>query len=100
MNLPVNKNRIILLAAVMMLTTFTFTGTGCRVFKRDKQSIADKKAEEADKKVEADYEKARKQHYANQNKETKKMMKLSKKKASKYNEPRKRKLFFGKKKCK
>ncbi len=95
MNLLVNKNRIILLAAVLMLTTFTFTGTGCRVFKHDKQSIADNKAKEADKKLDAEYEKAHKKHYTNQDKETKKMMKQSKKQALKYNESRKRKSFLG-----
>jgi len=93
MNQTVYKTRVFLFTSVMMLTTFSFTGIGCRVLKRDKQTIADKKAEEADKKVEAEYEKARKQHYAHQNKETKKMMKRTKKQAAKYNEPRKRKLL-------
>ncbi len=99
MNQTVYKTRVFLFTSVMMLTTFTFTGSGCHVLKRDKQSIADKKAAEADKKADAEYEKARKQHYAHQNKQTKKMMKQTKKQAAKYNEPRKRKLFSGNK-CK
>jgi len=99
MNQTIYKTRILLITSVMMLATLTLTGTGCRLLKRDKQSIADKKAEKADKKVNEDYEKARKQHYAHQNKDTKKMMKRTKKQAAKYNKPRKRKLFSGTK-CK
>ena len=65
MNQSIIKNKIILFTAALMLSTLTFTGTGCRVFKRDKQSIADNKAKEADKKLDSEYEKARKKHNKN-----------------------------------
>ena len=87
------RSRILLAGVILFLTTFSFTGTGCRLLKRDKQSMAEKKAEEADKKATAEYEKARKQHYAHQSKDAKKMMKSTKKNAAKYNQPKKRKAF-------
>lgn len=98
MNTQGLRGRITLLSVILILTTFTFTGTSCRLLKRDKQSMADKKAEDADKKATAEYEKARKQHYAHQSKEAKKMMKSTKKNAAKYNKPKKRK-FFSNTKC-
>jgi type VI protein secretion system component VasK len=91
MNQTLNHSRTFLLASILVLTIFAFTGTGCRLLKRDKQSMAEKKTEEADKKMDAEYEKARKQHYDHQTKEAKKMMKRTKKKASKSNMPKKRK---------
>jgi predicted tellurium resistance membrane protein TerC len=93
MNQTLKHSRIFLLTSILVLTTFTFTGTGCRLLKRDKRAVAEKKTEEADKKLDADYEKARKQHYDHQTKEAKKMMKHTKKKASKSNMPKKRKAF-------
>ena len=95
MNQPVYNSRIILMAAVLILATFTFTGTSCRILKRDKQDIAEKKTEEAEKQADAEYEKARKQHYKHQSKDAKKMMKQTEKQASKYNKPRKRKALSG-----
>jgi ABC-type cobalt transport system substrate-binding protein len=80
---------------ILLLTVFIASFSGCRILKRDKQSIADKKAEQADKKATAEYEKARKQHYSHQSKEAKKMMKKTKKNASAYNKPKKRKTFSG-----
>jgi len=91
MNQTLKHSRIFLLVSILVLTTFTFTGTGCRLLKRDKRAVAEKKTEEADKKLDAEYETARKQHYDNQTKEAKKMMKHTKKKASKSNMPKKRK---------
>lgn len=93
MNQAAKHSRIFLLISILTLTAFTFTGTGCRLLKRDKQSVSEKKAKEADKKADAEYEKARKQHYDHQTKSAKKMMKNTDKKASKYNKPRKRKAF-------
>jgi predicted tellurium resistance membrane protein TerC len=95
MNQPLYKRRILLFAAILMLIAFNFTGTGCRLLKRDKQATAEKKTEDADKKADAEYEKARKQHYDNQTKETKKRMKQTKKEASKNNKSKKRKTFSG-----
>jgi type VI protein secretion system component VasK len=88
---PAYPGRIILLAAILILGTFAFTGTGCRLLKRDKQAMAEKKTAEADKKADAEYEKARKRHYKRQSKEAKKMMKKTKKQAAKFNKPLKRK---------
>ncbi len=93
MNQTLKHSRIFLLASMLLLTTFTFTASGCRLLKRDKRAVAEKKAEEADKKLDAEYEKARKQHYDHQTKEAKKMMKRTKKKSSKSNMPKKRKAF-------
>jgi type VI protein secretion system component VasK len=93
MNKPASKGRLLLLTAILVLMAFSFTGSGCRLLKRDKQSIAEKKQGEADKKATAEYEKARKQHYTHQSKEAKKMMKRTQKQASKFNKPMKRKAF-------
>jgi len=86
-----SQGRLILLAAILILGAFTFTGSGCRLLKRDKKSKAEKKTQEADKKADAEYEKAREQHYKHQSKETRKMMKKTKKQAAKFNKPLKRK---------
>jgi len=83
--------RIILLASILILGTFTLTGTGCRLLKRDKQAMAEKKTAEADKKADAEYEKAREHHYKRQSKETRKRMKKTKKQAAKFNKPLMRK---------
>lgn len=99
MNKQIFERRIIQVFAILMLTTFVFTGSGCRLLKRDKQAAAEKKTAEANKKADAEYEKAREQYYKHQNKETKKMMKNTKKQAAKYNKPMKRKAFSGTK-CK
>lgn len=95
MKLPVYHSRIILLTAILIFFTFVFAGTSCRVLKRDKQAVAEKKKEEADKKADTEYGKARKQHFTHQSKQAKKMMKKTKKQASKYNKPKKRKSFSG-----
>jgi Sec-independent protein translocase protein TatA len=93
MNSNVSHSRIYLLTAVFILTAFTIAGTSCRLLKRDKQAMAEKKTEEADKKLDAEYESARKQHYHRQTKEAKKMMKNTEKQAAKFNKPKKRKTF-------
>lgn len=98
MKRPVYQSRLFLLTAILLLTSFTFLGSGCRLLKRDKQSQAEKKQEEASKAANAEYEKALKQHYKHQNKDTKKMMKRTKKQAATYNKPKKRKGLF-KPKC-
>jgi len=94
MNKPLYLVRLTQIILVFSIVTFTFTGTGCRLLRRDKQSIAEKKQKETDKKSTAEYEKARKQHYEHQSKEAKKMMKRTQKKADKLNKPKKRKTFF------
>ena len=78
-------------AALLLLAAFSFAGSGCRLLKRDKQSVAEKKQHEADKKVSAEYDKALDQHYKNQSNDAKKMMKKTKKQASRFNKPMKRK---------
>ena len=80
---------------IMFLTLASYTLPGCRILGRDKQSVAEKKQEEADKNAAAEYEKARKQHYKNQSKEARKRMKQTEKQASRYNKPKKRGLFAG-----
>ena len=93
------NKRVFLLIATLILSVLTFTGTGCRLLKRDKQAAAEKKSEAADKKTDVEYEKAREQHYKHQSKDAKKMMKKTKKQAANYNKPMKRKAFSGTK-CK
>jgi hypothetical protein len=93
MDKPKSKGRIFLLSVFLLLLTLTFTASGCRLLKRDKQSELEKKQKAADKKATAEYEKARKQHYKHQSKDAKKMMKHTKKQASKVNKPMKRKWF-------
>ena len=93
MDKPNYKGRMLLLSAFLLLFSFSFTGSGCRILKRDKQSQSEKKQKAADKKATAEYEKARKQHYKHQSKEAKKMMKRTKKQAAKVNKPMKRKWF-------
>lgn len=87
------NSRIILVLTIILLAAFTFAGSGCRLLKRDKQTMAEKKKNDADKKASAEYEKARKQHYKNQSKAAKKMMKQTNRKAAKFNKPMKRKRF-------
>lgn len=88
--MPINSIKILV---ILILSVFVLTGTGCHILKRDKQSIAEKKQEAADKKVMAEYNKGRKGHYRNQSKESKYMMKQSKKRAAKLNKSKKRGLF-------
>jgi hypothetical protein len=98
MNNPLNKGRLLFLTAMLFLAAFTFTASGCRLLKRDKQSMAEKKQAEVNKKASAEYEKARKQHYDHQSKDAKKMMKRTQKQATKFNQPMRRK-GFNKTKC-
>lgn len=74
------QKRILTLCVFLFLLPNAFLATGCRILKKDKQSVAEKKKAEADKKAYEEYEKASKQHYDIQTKETKKMMKKTKKK--------------------
>ena len=99
MSREILKNRLIFASLVAVLALSAVTGTSCRILKRDKQAVAEKKQQEADSKAQAEYEKARKQHYANQNKETQKMMKQTKKNAAHYNKPMKRKFYWLGVKC-
>jgi type VI protein secretion system component VasK len=94
-----SKSRIFLVTLLMLFGTLTFTSSGCRILKRDKQSAAEKKQAEADKKASEEYEKAKKQHYKHQSKDAKKMMKQTKKEAAKINKPL-RKRGLNKTKCK
>ena len=95
MNKSIFHGRLILLTVILLLTALTFTGTGCRLLKHDKKAVAEKKQADSDKKFNEEYEKAKKQHYKNQSKEAKAMMKQTKKESAKYNKPKKRKLFSG-----
>jgi hypothetical protein len=99
MNKFFSKVRLFILAAFVVLIGITVAASGCSLLNRDKQSIAEKKSEEAEKKANAEYEKALKQHYNHQSKDAKKMMKNTKKQAAKVNKPKKRKWFAGTK-CK
>jgi type VI protein secretion system component VasK len=92
------KGRVLLFISIVMLSALTFTGSGCRLLRRDSKSVAEKKQAEADKKATAEYEKARKAHYKHQSKDARKMMKRTKKQASQFNKPMKRKAF-SKTKC-
>ena len=67
-----------------------FFSTSCRVLRPDSKSIAEKKQKKADKEALAEFEKARKGHVKNQSKDTRKMMKSTRKKAGKYNGFKKR----------
>jgi len=99
MNKIRNVRPINLFAVLLFLFALTFTGTGCSLLKKDKQSIADKKQEDANKKAVADYDKAVKQYNKHQSKETQEMMKNTKKQAAAYNKPKKHNWLF-KPKCK
>ncbi len=87
-----------LFTVIVIVLSFTFAGSGCRVLKRDKQSMAEKKQAKESKQASAEYEKAVKKHHKRQSKEAKKMMKKTRKKAAKFNKPKERKGLF-KKKC-
>ncbi len=95
---PIHKSRLLLLTAFLALAAFAFTGSGCRLLQRDKQSIERRKKASNDKKANAEYDKALKQHYKHQSKDAKKMMKHTKKQAAVFNKPRKRGMF-SKTKC-
>jgi iron uptake system EfeUOB component EfeO/EfeM len=94
-----NLRQISLFAVLLILLAFGITASGCSLLKKDKQSVALKKQEDAKKKAVADYDKAIKQYYKHQNEETKEMMKNTKKKSDAYNKPKKNKWLF-KPKCK
>jgi len=99
MNKSFYKSRLILASFIIVLTAFTFTGSGCRLLKHDKKEIAEKKQAQADQKFNDEYEKAVNKHQKNQSKQAKAMMKKTKKDAARYNKPKKRGLFSGTK-CK
>jgi hypothetical protein len=92
MNKPGSKSRILFFAvSLLIMGSFVFATYGCRILKKDKQSEALKKQEDADKAATAEYAKAKKEYYDNQSKETKKMMKRTQKRAAKFNKPMQRK---------
>ncbi len=99
MNKSFYKSRLILASVIITLTAFTFTGSGCRLLKHDKKEIAEKKQKAADQKFNDEYVKAVKKHNKNQSKQAQAMMKQTKKDASRYNKPKKRRIFSGTK-CK
>jgi len=88
-----------LASVIIILTAFSFTGSGCHLLKHDKREIAEKKQEAADQKFNDEYVNAVKKHNKNQSKQAKAMIKKSKKDAARYNKPKKRGLFSGTK-CK
>lgn len=94
----ISRSRTFFAIAILFTAIISFTGSSCSILRRDKQSAAEKKQQEADKQASAEYEKARKQHYRNQSKEAKKMMKKTKKQADGFNKPKRRK-GFNKTKC-
>jgi HD superfamily phosphodiesterase len=91
MNTSTFKSRLILFTSILCLTAFCFTGTSCRLLKHDPQAKVEKKQKAEEKKINKEYEKALKEHYKHQSKGAKMMMKQTKKKASIFNRPMKRK---------
>lgn len=90
MNNPIFRKHILIAGIFLIFSANAMLVTGCRILKKDKQSVAEKKKAEADMKAYEEYEKASKQHYDIQTKETKKMMKKTRKKASHFNKPLRR----------
>ncbi len=86
---------VILLMGFLMLST-----TGCGWIRPSSQRKVEKKQEQAQKQADKEYDKAREGHIKKQNKETRKMMKRTKKKAESVNKYKKRNTFFlFRKKC-
>ncbi len=81
--------RIIILLLIAILPILV--NSSCKVLRPDSKSKAEKKQKKADKEAMVEFENARKAHLKNQSKETRKMMKSTKKKAGKYNLFKKRK---------
>jgi hypothetical protein len=92
------KGQMLLLFAIVCLCVSAFIYQSCSLLIKDKQSVSETKQQKADKRASAEYEKAREQHYKNQSKAAKKMMKRTGKQASDFNKPMKRK-GFNKTKC-
>jgi hypothetical protein len=91
----VNKRKIVaLLIPGLMLISFQ----GCRIFHPSNQHKVEKKQQEAAREADKEYEKAKKQHLDNQNKETKLMIKKTRKKAERVNQYKKRG-FLQSKRC-
>lgn len=78
------------IAGLGLLLVFAIAGSGCRILKTDMQSKMEKKQEKEDKKIVAEYHKARKAHFKNQSKSSKQMMKKTKKRASLLNKMKKK----------
>lgn len=89
------RSRFGMFSFILILTAITVAGSGCRLLKHDKAAAAEKKQQAADEKFNAEYDKAVKKHFKNQNKATKKMMKQTQKDAARYNKPRKHGRFSG-----
>jgi len=79
-----------LVLIIFTIISLSITLTGCRLLRRDKSEIAEKKQAKSDQKAMEAYEKAKKQHFNNQSKETQKMMKSTKKRSSDLNKSKKR----------
>jgi hypothetical protein len=96
---PVMKKRFsfTLIVGLLLLASLTFP-TGCSLLQPGRQRKVEKKLDKENKKDDAEYNKAKKQHLKNQNKETQKMMKRTRKKSTVVNKPKKRG-FLSSKKC-
>jgi hypothetical protein len=93
------KKRISSSLVYVFLAIALFTiPSGCSLLHPGKQHKVEKKQAQERKKADKEYEKARKQHLDLQNKETKQMMKKTKKRSTVVNKPKKRG-FFSSKKC-
>ena len=96
-NAPGMKKRISLsLVGIILLLLFTIP-TGCSLLHPGNQKKVEKKQALESKKADKEYALAKKQHLKNQNKETLRMMKRTRKQSTLVNKPKKRGIFTSKK---
>ena len=76
----------------LMLIAVTAT-QGCSLFLKSPQRKAEKQQHKTEVAAQKEYNKAKKQHYKNQTKDTRKMMAISRKKAKKLNAGKQRRFF-------
>ncbi len=93
-NMLKTRFRVFLLPGILLMAFLMLTTAGCGWVRPSSQRKVEKKQEQAQKQADNEYDKAREGHIKKQNKETRKMMKRTKKKAESVNKYKKRNTFF------
>lgn len=96
--MPKQRNFLKFIILITLVCGFGIVSPGCGILKPNSKRKVEKKEEAAQKKAEKVYASARKQHYKHQSSDTRKMMKQTRRNASKFNHY-KRRTGFGKTKC-
>lgn len=82
----------IIIFTLLLFTVISAT-QGCSIFHKSSQRKAEKQQHRTEVAAQKEYDKAKKQHFKNQSKDTRKMMAKSRKKAKKLNVGKQRSFF-------